>query len=305
MIDFCCRNLQQKNMKSSLVDILVKFGLSKKEALVYLASIEAGVSPVSKIAVIAGINRVTTYDILDKLKKRGLVSFFTKNKVKYFTGTKPEIVIDQFEKRARDLKDSLPRFQEFTADIDTPKVRYFEGIEGIQIIYAEALTSSTEILEYTNHSVIRKVWMDYDKDYVKKRAKKNLYARCVSVDQRKAEIVREYDSKYYCETRVMTDDVKTFANVLIIFDNKYAVMSFDPEPYGLIIEGVELANSQRVIFEMAWNFLDMGGFDDPEMMKRKMFSPLSGMELHRSIKDMAKPLTNDKKEIKEDNLSLF
>ena len=40
-------------------------------------------------------------------------------------------------------------------------------------------------------------------------------------------------------------------------------------------------------------------------LKNKMFEPLSGVELHQSIKNVSRPLTTDRKEVKEDNLSLF
>ena len=53
---------------------LQELGLSEKEARVYLALFELGPSVVSGLAKKAGINRSTTYVILETLAKRGLVS---------------------------------------------------------------------------------------------------------------------------------------------------------------------------------------------------------------------------------------
>ncbi|MFA6991787.1 MAG: helix-turn-helix domain-containing protein, partial [Candidatus Gracilibacteria bacterium] len=72
-----------------LVTILTNLGLNDKEAKVYLSCIKIGTSQVSKIAEDAKLNRVTTYDILEKLKKRGFVSHFTKQKTMYITAVSP------------------------------------------------------------------------------------------------------------------------------------------------------------------------------------------------------------------------
>ena len=50
-------------------------GVDEKEAKVYLSALEIGSSPVSEIAVKAKMNRVTTYGFLEKLVKKGMVSF--------------------------------------------------------------------------------------------------------------------------------------------------------------------------------------------------------------------------------------
>ncbi|MBD3360848.1 hypothetical protein GF366_03535, partial [Candidatus Peregrinibacteria bacterium] len=66
-----------RKMENELLKILKNLGLSEKEAMVYFSTIKIGTAPVSKIAQAAKINRVTTYDILEKLKQKGLVSHFT------------------------------------------------------------------------------------------------------------------------------------------------------------------------------------------------------------------------------------
>ena len=55
-------------------DTLIKFGLSEKEASVYIALLELEVAVVQEIASAAGINRSSTYVVLEALQKRGLVN---------------------------------------------------------------------------------------------------------------------------------------------------------------------------------------------------------------------------------------
>lgn len=241
-------------MKSQLTNVLINLGLTEKEAKVYLACTEKGNGVVSEIAQLAGINRVTTYDILEKLKHKGLVSYYTKKKIKYFSSIAPEILLEEFEKRTNDLRRSLPKFKTLTGEISHPRVRYFEGLDGIKTIYADTLTSKTEILNYSNSAEIRKKWHNYDEEYVAKRAKKKIFLRGICPKDKAGEIVKQQDNKYHRQFRLIPSEQFDFTNEINIYDDKVAIISFKDELIGMIIESVEIANSQRAIFEMCWHF---------------------------------------------------
>ena len=244
-------------MEKQLIDVLINLGLSDKEAKVYLACTERGTALVSDIAQAAGINRVTTYDILEKLKHRGLVSYFTKKKTKYFSSIAPETLLEEFEKRTGDLRVSLPKFKTLTGEINHPRVRYFEGLEGIKAIYADTLTSKTEILNYSNSYEIRKKWPNYDEEYVSKRAQKKIHLRGISPKDKAGEQVKLEDEKYYREIRLIPANQFDFTNEINIYEDKVAIISFKGELIGMIIESIEIANSQRAIFNMCWQFSEM------------------------------------------------
>lgn len=244
-------------MEKQLINVLMNLGLTDKESKVYLACTERGTAVVSDLAQSAGINRVTTYDILEKLKQRGLVSYFTKKKIKYFSSIAPETLLEEFEKRTSDLRTSLPKFKTLTGEINHPRVRYFEGIEGIKAIYADTLTSKTEILNYSNSYEIRKQWTNYDEEYVTKRAQKKIHLRGISPKDKAGEQVQSQDEKYYREMRLIPSDQFDFTNEINIYDDKVAIISFKDELIGMIIESIEIANSQRAIFNMSWQFAEM------------------------------------------------
>lgn len=290
-------------MEDSLIEILKKIGLNSKEAKVYLACVELGSSAVSAIATKAKINRVTAYDILEKLKIKGLVSYFTKSKVKYFTATDTEILVDEYEKRTNDLRNALPKFKKLSGETQHPRIRYFEGLEGMKAIYADTLTSQTEILNYSNSEEIRKIWPNYDKEYVEKRAKKKIFLKGICPNDKKGKIVHSEDKKYNREMRLVPVDKFNFTNEINIYDDKVAIISFKEELIGMIIESIEIANSQRAIFEMCWQFSIMSDMNSE--IKNKMLSPLSETEVKESIERISRPLEKDKKELKEGNLSLF
>ena len=241
-------------MSKELLPVLTNIGLTDKEARVYLSLIETGHSVVSSIANKAKINRVTTYDILEKLKAKGLVSNFTKQGIKYFSATDPEVVASSFEQRAKSLSASVPSLKRLRGETSHPRIQYFEGLEGIKAIYEDTLTSKTEILNFSNSEEIRKIWPTYDKDYVSKRAKRRIFLKGIITADEAGKKVKAEDSIYHREMRLIPKDRYNFTNEINIYNDKVAIISFTDEIIGMIIESKEIANTQRAIFQISWDF---------------------------------------------------
>ncbi len=233
---------------------LCNIGLTKKEAKVYLSCLEYGSSPVSKISKKARINRVTTYDVLSKLIHKGFVTFYTQKKIRYFSATDPEIISHETSRKAQDLKKALPQLKRYYGKTVHPKVEYFEGIEGIKTLYADSLTSKTEILNYSNSKEIRTHWPEYDHEYVAQRLKRKIYLKGISPDDEHGQIVKSEDHKYHREIRLVPKKEFTFTNEINIYDDKVAISSFKDELIGMIIHSQAIADTQRDIFKMAWEY---------------------------------------------------
>ena len=67
-----------------LKEMLVKLGLSEKEAHIYEAALESGPETAQKIARRAGITRTATYIYIKSLIKKGLMSSNTRDKKTFF-----------------------------------------------------------------------------------------------------------------------------------------------------------------------------------------------------------------------------
>jgi len=295
------------NNNQQLIKTLTNIGLSEKEAKIFLACTKEGTSPVSQIAKTADINRVTTYDILEKLKQKGLVSYYTKKKIKYFTSIAPETLLEEFESRTQNLRSTLPKLKALQGEINHPRVRYFEGLDGIKAIYSDTLTSQTEILNFSNSAEIRKAWPTYDQDYVAKRAKKKIFLKGIAPKDSEGETVKQEDEKYQREMRLISTEQFDFTNEINIYDDKVAIISFKEELIGMIIESHEIAHSQRTIFQMCWEFADI----QDKLQKEIKDSLLKPIKENPTNQKPEKIKTKEEKAQKEkegndmENLSLF
>ncbi|MBI4994324.1 hypothetical protein HZC21_01610 [Candidatus Peregrinibacteria bacterium] len=239
----------------NLIPVIKNIGLTDKEARVYLACLELGSNVVANIAGRARVNRVTAYDVLEKLIKKGMVNFMTKKGARFYNATDPQTVAAETKRKADDFKKALPDFKRLKGDAIHPRIKYFEGLDGIKAIYEDTLNSKTEILNYANSREIRDHWPTYDSDYVTRRVKQKIFLRGIAPMDEHGKWVHERDKENFREIRLVPEKEFTFTNEINIYDDKVAIISYKDKPLiGMIIESLEIANTQRDIFKMAWEF---------------------------------------------------
>jgi len=239
----------------TLKETLINIGLNEKEAAVYLAALELGGSPASEIASKAKLNRVSTYDILEKLHARTFITTQTHNKIKLFSAKDPDLIRTDLRKKYIDFKSVLPDLRRMHGKTTHPRVRYYEGLQGIKKVYKDSLTAKTDILNYADSKLIRQFWPNYDAEYVAERVKRKIYLRGIAPKDSYGEASVAADKKSHREIRLIKPDKFGFSNEINIYDDKVAIISFGRnEIIGMIIESPEIAETQRAIFMMAWQF---------------------------------------------------
>ena len=87
---------------------LLQYGLSQKEAKVYLACLKTGKATANRVSELANLARSTTYDLLDKLKSLGLISTAIIDNKMHFIANNPEVLITSLEERKNSIKKAIP-----------------------------------------------------------------------------------------------------------------------------------------------------------------------------------------------------
>ncbi len=128
-------------------EVLEKIGLTPGEAEVYEALVNLGLSSTGSITKKAGIASSKVYEVLQRLQKKGLVSFIIKNGVRYYDATPPERLLDFLEEKKEDvvkaqneIKKIIPTIKQIgkKAEEHNETVVY-TGIEGPKIVLNEIL----------------------------------------------------------------------------------------------------------------------------------------------------------------------
>jgi sugar-specific transcriptional regulator TrmB len=237
-------------------DLLNKIGFSESEAKVYLELLNVGTQAVSVIAKRVSLNRSTTYSVLRSLQARGVVGFYKRNAISYFSACDPNCLLAYIDSKCKTFEyyrlqflSAIPRFRStiLSKDLDVPVVNYFEGVEGVNNLVSTIFESTSRIDCYLNPER----WFTADLWGITLR-KMKLHSSKFPIRA----LIHRVDSNFE-----FTDD--EFANLsfrfladcdffledLCIFDEGIAVISLDPAAtYAILIKSLPLAKMQLAIF---------------------------------------------------------
>ncbi len=262
-------------MAKDIIHILQAVGLDPKQSQLYVTGLQLGTAPASDYAKTTGINRITAYNLLEEMVHRGYFTVVKKVRSKWYAPVAPEFVALEARKNAEALDRVLPELRSLQgAKYRKPRVRFFEGWEGIRHVYQDTLSASGELLNFANSAVVRQFWPKYDAEYVEERVKHGIHLRGIAPDDATGRRVHGEDRERLREIRLVPARDFDFTNEINIYDHKVAICSFDSglrgdkDMFGVILESKEVAETQRQIFEMAWRY---AGKASPQVEKKAKF----------------------------------
>jgi sugar-specific transcriptional regulator TrmB len=247
-----------KKEHANIKNLLLEAGLSEKEAGVYLAILELGRGTVSQISRRANINRTTGYDILDSLSAKGLVSVLGKEPKQEYMAESPdklaEYIKSEIEKKSEALKKTtslLPELRTLHNVVDRPRVRFYEGEDGLRDVYEDTLTSQEPIRAYATVDDMHKGLPNYFPKYYQRRASAGIAIRAI-IPRTEIGLERgNHDKEEKRESAFVPRDKFYFSPEINIYDNKVMIASWR-EKLGIIIESAEIADAMKKIYELSW-----------------------------------------------------
>lgn len=242
-------------MAINIRNVLSKLGIEDKKAEIYLSCLEKGGGTAYSLAKKVGLKRPTAYDILYSLQKDGLVYISIKDNKKLFYPADPEILMSKIKEREKELGLVLPYLQNlYNSPKVKPNIMYFEGVEGIKQMYEDSLKTlkkGDELLAYGGEDMVKYLpkYMEY---YVVKRVKIGIGVRGLYKKAQEYENYALKSKEQLRELRLVDERLFDIQNEVLIYKNKVAITSFGKEMFGMIIESREIYNSQKAMFELAW-----------------------------------------------------
>lgn len=251
-----------------LIENLVEFGFTEKEAKVYVALLELEVATANDVALKTELNRSSTYVVLESLKKQGFVNMTVDKFVKQYVATPPDILLHLAEKRAekqegikKTIENILPDLRALHKDTKhKPKVFVYEGDKEVKALYYQQLpvlkSGENLMRSYEDLTAIDNFLPGYgEKD---------------SIDRRKTGIILyaiNPNTKENLDTlkkihHVQYDDI----NLLIppesfksskqpvdfaVYGDEVTFYSLK-ESFAVVIKHQEIADTLKNIFDLAW-----------------------------------------------------
>lgn len=250
---------------------LKSFGLTEKEALVYMGLLELGKATMIEVAKKSGVNRATSYVAVDSLIEKGIASSFEKGGKRYFVAENPERLRSLFVIQRKELEEKEKHFEAFLPKLeelvpsnnDRPRVRFYEGREGLQAIQEDIMkTDTNRVDEIASFDEAFELFPPSDNDHRGRFRKKFTKNRLIyTYSQGLMPAQKNIDMKWLPEEKF------SFKSELVLCGDSKVILNSTPargKLFGVIIESKELCDSFRSLFDFVWEHIPASPLDVPK-----------------------------------------
>jgi len=244
---------------ATLKEELGKIGLDGDEAAVYTAALELGPATVLEIARKTGLNRTTLYAVTDRLIEKRLIAKSPNGKRAVLTAEPPEKIALLLQEKLAKLSDILPELVSLGRKGTTkPKMKYYEGIEGIKTIYRDSLHCTNKTLLAfvgverlgARSKALNTFW---EHEYITARKKNAIHGKLIIPDNIEGRAFKAKDSTSNRECRMVPTSQYNFEGEVLLYDNVVCFISYsEDEEFALSLESTAIAKTLRMIWNIVW-----------------------------------------------------
>lgn len=249
-------------MEKNLTYELQQMGLEKSEAVIYMASLELGPSPVQRIAQRGKVPRATTYLILEELKKKGLVATHEHGKKTYFTAQHPSQLEgllkaqeNELAIRKKTIETLVPELEQRGqfAESVRPRVRYYEGKESFPAFRRDLLSKRKDQKLVRGILTMEKISQIVGNmgEFAKKRTSEGVASRSIYVSENSV-VLPENDVETKRQSVKIDGKVSPIPADISIIGDCVGLMPYGDPFRAVIIEDKDIADAMVSVFELAW-----------------------------------------------------
>jgi sugar-specific transcriptional regulator TrmB len=226
--------------------ILQRIGLSKPESLVYLHLLEKEYQEASAVAKGTEMNRSQVYGVLNALLEMGLVSFVTRNNVRYYRAANPRTLLDFVKDKEAAVKEILPQLLSMnkTAE-ENVTVEVFQGTAGGIAVLKDILRTGKDYLVWGEDGSFERVLPEYAPQFIRQLREKGMKERILA---RQGTIIHTTPGS---KVRYLPREYQ-MPTITIIYGDKIANAIFEKPYYIIVIKSRGLVQSYQSFFEVLW-----------------------------------------------------
>lgn len=230
--------------------VLEGIGLSKNEIAVFLKMLRLGEGKAGAIIAKCGLQSSATYNAINSLINKGLVSYIKRGQIKYYKPADPQAIADYLETKKGEYLKVLPDLRSFMPGA-IEGVEFYKSIRGIKTLLSEITRDAKKGDVYRFFSI------EDPKEY--ELATDKVYELQKSIRAEKRIKTRGlFAEKTRNLAGVSTINQKRYLNFPLppntqILNNKVAIISWKgDEPSGILIRSKDLYDTYVKFFEHLW-----------------------------------------------------
>ncbi len=233
--------------------VLEELGLSKGETRIYLVLLGIGSTTATAIITKSGFHKGTTYAILERLIEKGLVSYITKGKKKYFKAMDPNRLLDIAKEKEEHIKNILPELLnlEKKAKKEQPETEIYMGKKAYKNLIEEQIGSK----ELYSIGMTTKAWkiLKYTMPLlVKKAIKVNLKFNIIADEETKS-MFSKFSKWPNVRIKYLPKGYSS-PSATMIWKNKISISVLEDknQPFVAIIKSKKVNDAYKKYFNLLW-----------------------------------------------------
>lgn len=248
--------------------VLQNLGLNNLEMEVFLANFELGAAPASKIANKITKNRISVYEALKRLQKKGLVKirFRQNTRIKYFEVENMQVVEESLKESKQKLEDSLVELKKIIPDLnklfigkhEQPAVLFYAGKEGIKRALMDTLEQKPkEILSFASAEALEEGFKNnFLQEYWHKRTALKIPSSGI-MPKTPTALTNFTPAKNLKELRrikFIPKEFYDFVDEIDIYGNNISIISFEKgNEHAVIVRSKSIAQGLTAIYKLIWS----------------------------------------------------
>lgn len=235
--------------------ILKELDLTETESEIYLTLLKKGEGTASSTAKKSGVQRRQTYDIMEKLKEKGLVSYRDQENKRIYSATTPKRLKELVEERKNNLieleekiDDILPQLtKQYSEDSDEREVKVLEGKEGVKQLFNDEIREEETIKLIGSPEESEELLKYFLPTWTEKRQEKEIKIKGIFEHSMKGDVGEHQP----IETRFLPPDYKSKVS-MAVYGDKVGITFWLKDPLVIMINDQQAAQSFHNYFKIIW-----------------------------------------------------
>ncbi|MBI4919628.1 hypothetical protein HY837_06865 [archaeon] len=237
---------------------LMKIGLSKTEAELYLALLKMGASNVQKLVEETGLYKSNAYDALERMCEKGLISKIIEGKIRVYQLQKPDSLMEFISRKKSELESQEKIAKKLSEQVEIAKKHFvsqetaivLKGLSGVKKIYSDIIKEKLDYLAFGSPKESELIIGDYY--WQNLHAKQKEYGiKAKMIFNKSLRNWTKLIPKDLIELRFLGEDFEPLTETTI-YGKKVAFVVWMEKPIVTIINNEHMANSYRLIFNLMW-----------------------------------------------------
>lgn len=227
---------------------LEKLGFNTNEAKIYLVLLELGEAQAGAISKKTQINRTTTYDSIERMIEKGLVTYVIQANKKVFQPVKPIKILERLKDQQEAANEIIPELDLLLrSSKEKEESNIYKGRKGIKSVLHDIL-SQKEYVAFGSRGNFLEIMQHDFLAFQKKKKELKIKARVIlGESSRSSESVRVSSSHFRFIPEQFSSPTSTF-----VYGHCVAIFVWSDIPIATVIRSRGVAESYFHYFELLW-----------------------------------------------------